>query len=95
MLFRSAGLFYFYGYHNRTISADINSIKEGTSEAATTTAVKTALALNKQVSAYEIHVETNKGLVTLTGLVPTDGDKKTVEGQTSSPPLELLDRSPY
>lgn len=80
----AAGLFYFYGYRNRTISADINSIKEGTSEAATTTAVKTALALNKQVSPYEIHVETSSGVVTLTGQVPTESDKKTVEDITRS-----------
>ena len=84
VLLVAAGLFYFYGFRNRTISADINSIKEGTSEAATTTAVKTALALNKQVSSYEIHVETNNGVVTLTGQVPTDGDKKTVEDITRS-----------
>jgi len=84
VLIVAAGLFYFYGYRNRGISADINSIKEGTSEAATTTAVKTALALNKQVSPYEIHVETNNGVVTLTGQVPTDNDKKAVEDITRS-----------
>jgi len=84
VLLVAAGMFYFYGYRNRTISADINSIKEGTSEAATTTAVKTALALNKQVSSYEIHVATDNGVVTLTGQVPTDGDKKTVEDITRS-----------
>jgi hyperosmotically inducible protein len=84
VLIVAAGLFYFYGYRNRAISADINSIKEGTSEAATTTAVKTALALNKQVSPYDVHVETNNGVVTLTGQVPTDNDKKAVEDITRS-----------
>jgi hyperosmotically inducible protein len=84
VLIVAAGLFYFYGFRNRTISADINSIKEGTSEAATTMAVRTALSLNKQVSSYEIHVETNNGVATLTGLVPTENDKRTVEDITRS-----------
>jgi hyperosmotically inducible periplasmic protein len=84
VLIVAAGLFYFYGFRNRTISADINSIKEGTSEAATTMAVRTALSLNKQVSSYEIHVETNNGVATLTGQVPTENDKRTVEDITRS-----------
>src|SRR5882724_6321778 len=75
----AAGLFYFYGFRNRTISADINAIREGTSDTATTTAVKTALALNKQVSTFDIHVATNNNIVTLTGQVPTDNDRKAAE----------------
>ena len=47
--------------------------------------MKTALALNKQVSAFDInvvttnHVTTGHNNVTLTGQVPTDGDKRVAE----------------
>jgi hyperosmotically inducible protein len=79
ILLVAAGLFYFYGYRNRAISADIQSVRDTTADAATTTAVKTALALNKDVSAFDIHVATTNGNVTLTGQVPTDENKKTAE----------------
>lgn len=75
-------LYYFYSYRHRDISADFNTAKEYTQDAATTTAVKSALALNKQVSALDIHVNSSNNLgtkesnVTLTGQVPTDDDKR-------------------
>src|SRR5581483_11085439 len=65
-------------------SADIETVKESTADAATTTAVKTALALNKDVSAFDIHVSTTNGTVTLTGQVPTDDNKKEAEDVTKS-----------
>jgi hyperosmotically inducible protein len=74
--------YYFYGYRNRTISADINSIAATTDDATTTSAVKTAIALNKRISAFDTHVESNNSTVTLTGQVPTDDDKKIVEEVT-------------
>lgn len=78
-------LYYFYGYRDRDISADFNTAKEYTEDAATTTAVKSALALNKQLSPLDIHVDStnNPGKsgndVTLTGHVPTEDDKRIAE----------------
>ena len=79
------GLYYFYGYGHRDISADFNAAKEYTEDAATTTAVKSALALNKHLSSFDIHVDStnNPGKsgndVTLTGQVPTEDDKRVAE----------------
>jgi hypothetical protein len=78
-------LYYFYSYRHRDISSDFNAAKEYTEDAATTTAVKSALALNKQLSSFDIHVDStnNPGKsgndVTLTGHVPTEDDKRAAE----------------
>jgi len=71
--------FYSYGDRYRNITTDINSVDKYTGDAATTTRVKTALALNKQASAFDIHVETSNNNVTLTGQVPTDNDRRIAE----------------
>src|SRR6266498_3502837 len=71
--------YYSYGDRYRNITADINSVDRYTGDAATTTRVKSALALNKQVSVYDIHVETSNNNVTLTGQVPTDNDRRVGE----------------
>ena len=77
--------YYFYGYLNRNISSDFNAAKEYTEDTATTSAVKSALALNKQLSSLEIHVESTNipdksgNDVTLTGQVPTEDDKRVAE----------------
>lgn len=71
--------YYSYGDRYRNITADINSVDKYTGDAATTTRVKTALALNKQVSAFDIHVETSNNNVTLTGQVTTDNDSRVAE----------------
>lgn len=71
--------YYSYGDRYRNINADINSVDKYTGDAATTTRVKTALALNKQVSVFDIHVETSNNNVTLTGQVPTDNDRRVAE----------------
>lgn len=71
--------YYSYGDRYRNISADIDSVDKYTGDAATTTRVKTALALNKQVSAFDIHVETSNNNVTLTGQVTTDNDSRVAE----------------
>jgi osmotically-inducible protein OsmY len=82
LLVIAGGLYYFYGYRHRDISADFNTAKEYTEDAATTSAVKSALALNKQLSSLDIHVDSinNPGKsgndVTLTGQVPTEDDKR-------------------
>jgi osmotically-inducible protein OsmY len=78
-------LCYFYGYRHRDVSADFNTAKEYTEDAATTSAVKGALALNKQLSSFDIHVDStnNPGKsgndVTLTGHVPTQDDRRVAE----------------
>jgi len=85
LLIIGGGLYYFYGYRHRDISADFNTAKEYTEDAATTSAVKSALALNKQLTSLDIHVAStnNPGIsgndVTLTGHVPTEDDKRVAE----------------
>jgi osmotically-inducible protein OsmY len=69
-------LYYFYSYHNRNISSDISAVKAYAGDSATTSAVKTALALNKQIANFDIHVETANNTVTLTGQVPAEDDKR-------------------
>jgi osmotically-inducible protein OsmY len=81
----AGALYYFYGYRHRDISADFNAAKDYTEDASTTAAVKSALALNKQLSSLDIHVDSinNPGKsgndVTLTGHVPSDDDKRVAE----------------
>jgi hyperosmotically inducible protein len=75
----AGAFYYFYSYRNRNISADINTVNEYTGDAATTSAVKGALALNKQVSSFDVHVETTNNTVSLSGHVPTAEDKRLVE----------------
>jgi len=85
ILIIAGGLYYSYGYRHRDISADFNTAKEYTEDAATTSAVKSAIALNKQLSSFNIHVDStnNPGMsgndVTLTGQVPTEHDKRVAE----------------
>jgi osmotically-inducible protein OsmY len=74
-----AVVYYSYGDRYRNIRADINSVDKYTGDAATTTRVKTTLALNKHVYAFNIHVETSNNNVTLTGQVPTDNDRRVAE----------------
>lgn len=47
-------------------------LKEGSEEAATTASVKTALALSRRVSAFDINVDTQGGVVRLEGTVPSE-----------------------
>jgi osmotically-inducible protein OsmY len=85
ILIIAGALYYFYGYRHRDISSDFNAAKDYTEDTATTSAVKSALALNKQLSSSDIHVDStnNPGKsgndVTLTGHVPTEDDKRVAE----------------
>ncbi len=72
-------LYYLYGYPHRNISTDIKAVEEYAGDAATTSAVKTALGLNKQLSDSDIHVETSDNKVTLSGQVPSADDKRLAE----------------
>lgn len=90
LLVIAGGLYYFYGYRHRDISSDFNAAKDYTESAATTSAVKSALALNKQLAAFDIHVDSNNNPgqsgneVTLTGHVATEDDKRVAEELTRS-----------
>jgi osmotically-inducible protein OsmY len=81
----AGAVYYFYGYRHRDISSDFNAAKEYTEDAGTTAAVKSALALNKQVASFDIHVASTNNVaskdnnVTLTGQVPTEDDKRIAE----------------
>ena len=85
ILIIGGALYYVYGYRHRDISSDFNAAREYTEDAATTAAVKSALALNKQVAPFDIHVnsannvDTRDNNVTLTGHVATEGDKRIAE----------------
>lgn len=85
LLLIAGAAYYFYGYRHRDISSDFNAAKEYTEDAATTSAVKSALALNKQLSSFDIHVDSvdspgkSGNDVTLTGHVPTEDDKRVAE----------------
>lgn len=85
VLIIAGAMYYVYGYRQRDISSDFNAAKEYTEDAGTTAAVKSALALNKQVASLDIHVvsannvDTKDNNVTLTGHVPTEGDKRVAE----------------
>jgi len=79
ILVAAGAIYYFYGYRHRSVSGDINAVDAYTDEATTTSAVKTALAMNKQVASLDVHVETTSDGVKLTGHVPNADDKRVVE----------------
>ena len=71
------GAFFIYGWRWQNIVP--NSAREvirDVSDAGITTQVKAAFALSKQISAYEIGVETKDGVVTLTGKAPSEIDRE-------------------
>jgi hyperosmotically inducible periplasmic protein len=70
---------YFFSARNSSIQNAFSSIKESTQDAATTSRVRTALLLSKNVSPFDIKVETINGEVTLEGQVPSE-HVKTVAG---------------
>jgi hyperosmotically inducible protein len=60
---------------NSSLQHAFHSVKESTQDAAATSRVRTALLLSKQVSPFDIKVETSQGEVTLQGQVPSEGVK--------------------
>jgi hyperosmotically inducible protein len=64
---------------NSSVQNAFHSIQESTQDAATTSRVRTALLLSKQVSPFDIKVQTLRGEVTLEGQVPSE-QIKTVAG---------------
>jgi len=55
------------------------SVKGASANAVTTSKVKTALALSKHVSAFDINVDTKDGIVTLHGRVPSQETRRIAE----------------
>ena len=66
------GSIYYFYTSGGSVKDALHSIKETSQDAATTTKVKTALALSKQVSAFDVNIDTRQGEVTLTGQVPSE-----------------------
>jgi hyperosmotically inducible periplasmic protein len=75
----AAGVSYTVNARGGSVKAAWNSIKETSEDAGTTTKVKTALALSKHLSAFDINVNTKQGQVTLAGEVPSE-EIKTMAG---------------
>jgi hyperosmotically inducible protein len=71
-----AVLYYVYNRPNRVVSVDVGAVQEYAGDVATTTSVKTALALNKATNPLDIHVATNNKVVTLSGQVPSAEDQQ-------------------
>jgi hyperosmotically inducible protein len=63
----------------RSFTDTFRAVKESSLDAARTAKVRTALALSKYVSAFDIKVETRQGEVTLAGQVPSDEAKAVAE----------------
>ena len=66
------GAVYYIFTRNSSIQNAFHSIQESTQDAATTSRVRTALLLSKQVSPFDIKVQTIQGEVTLEGQVPSE-----------------------
>jgi hyperosmotically inducible protein len=69
----------YYIFTRSSVQNAFHSIQESTQDAATTSRVRTALLLSKQVSPFDIKVQTIQGEVTLEGQVPSE-QVKTVAG---------------
>ncbi|HEV8385279.1 MAG TPA: BON domain-containing protein [Candidatus Acidoferrales bacterium] len=73
LLLALVGYFAYKAYRPGSTLADmLHNMRETAADTATTSKVQTALLLSKHVSPYSIHVETNQGVVTLTGQVPSE-----------------------
>ena len=79
VLVLAVGTIYFVSTRNSSVQNVFSSIKESTQDGATTSRVRTALLLSKNVSPFDIKVGTIQGEVTLEGQVPSD-QVKTVAG---------------
>ena len=79
LLLLVVGAVYYIFARNSSVRNAFYSIQESTQDAATTSRVRTALLLSKQVSPFDIKVQTIQGEVTLEGQVPSE-QVKTVAG---------------
>lgn len=74
------GLGYYVYKNGWRKPAWFGSISSSSADVAATTKVKAAFGLSKRVSAFDIGVSTTDGVVTLTGLVPSE-DVKSLAGE--------------
>lgn len=72
LLFVAAGAIYYIARRNSSLQSAFHSAKESAQDAAATSRVRTALLLSKQVSPFDIKVETSRGEVTLQGQVTSE-----------------------
>ncbi|HKI12847.1 MAG TPA: BON domain-containing protein [Candidatus Acidoferrum sp.] len=72
LLLLVVGAVYYFFTRNSSVQNAFHSIRESTQDAATTSRVRTALLLSKQVSPFDIKVQTIQGEVTLEGQVPSE-----------------------
>ena len=73
------GGIYLYQHRNVPVGEMVDSIAHESKDAATTAKVKTALALSKRVSVFDIAVDTDGGVVVMRGEVPSHDVKALVE----------------
>ena len=74
-----SGVLIYRGESAMSLGDTLRSVKEGSQDAATTSKVKAALMLSKHVSAFDVNATTNRGVVTLTGEVPTQDTRMLAE----------------
>ena len=79
LLLLVVGAAYYFLTPHSSIQNAFHSIQESTQDAATASRVRTALLLSKQVSPFDIKVQSIQGEVTLEGQVPSE-QVKTVAG---------------
>ena len=79
LLLLVVGAVYYILTRNSSVQNSFHSLQESTQDAATTSRVRTALLLSKQVSPFDIKVQTIQGEVTSEGQVPSE-QVKTVAG---------------
>ena len=71
-VFVVVGAIFHVARQNSTLQRALYSVKESAQDAAATSGVRTALLLSKQVSPFDIKVETSHGEVTLQGQVTSE-----------------------
>jgi hyperosmotically inducible protein len=66
----------------RSVALDLEqaaeAVRDTSADALLTTKVKTAIALSKSASTFDVDVDSDDGVVTLTGALPSSEDKETV-----------------
>lgn len=62
----------YYAFTRPSFQSAFHSIAESTQDAATSSRVRAALLLSKQLSPFDIKVQTSQGVVTLEGQVPSE-----------------------
>ncbi|MFY9556450.1 MAG: BON domain-containing protein [Blastocatellia bacterium] len=75
-----AGVGYYVYTHGWKKPASLSEVFSSSGDAATTRKVKTALGLSKRLAGFDINVNTNDGVITLSGQVPSE-DIKSLAGE--------------